>query len=166
MIFSEDYSLHNQGKLETDESKIIWPWPQRGEEGFEEKIGLLKERGYKEWRSSSKTERRCMWQIQNPIIPKTSESLHFLSSRKLQITVCTANCFIFKASKSWNKWRKWNNWRWVEPPARKRGSTEKIPSKISNHDRKYMYRNSTLSRFEYFVAIWEQKLKDKKTFNK
>ena len=71
--FNPEYLEGSIDFLNTLKSKVIWPWPKRGEEGWEQKIELLREGGYREWRSKSKTERKLDWQIQNPIVPLTSK---------------------------------------------------------------------------------------------
>merc|ERR1712212_1201246 len=55
--------------------KVIWPWPKRTDENYEDRIALLKERGYKEWRASNNKKGNAKnWNVQNPIEVLTGSS--------------------------------------------------------------------------------------------
>ena len=57
-------------------SKYIWPWVKKEEEGYEERVALLKKGGYKEWKPLSKADGKQLggankWKIKFAIEPKT-----------------------------------------------------------------------------------------------
>jgi len=55
--------------------KVIWPWPKRTDENYEDRVALLKERGYKEWRATNnKKGASKTWNIQDAIEPQTGSS--------------------------------------------------------------------------------------------
>jgi len=47
--------------------KVIWPWPGKEDENFEDRVALLKSEGYKEWKSKAKGK----WLIQNAPVTET-----------------------------------------------------------------------------------------------
>merc|ERR1712168_370522 len=59
-------------------SKVVWPWVKKEDEGYEERRDLLKKGGYKEWKPTSKTNGKTSgqskWKIKFPIEPKTDTS--------------------------------------------------------------------------------------------
>ena len=58
-------------------SKYIWPWVKKEEEGYDERVALLKKGGYKEWKPLSKADgngARSKWKIKFAIEPKTDSN--------------------------------------------------------------------------------------------
>ena len=56
--------------LQALDSKCIWPWVKKEDEGYDERKELLLKGGYKEWKPKSKTDGN-KWKIKFAIEPKT-----------------------------------------------------------------------------------------------
>merc|ERR1712131_123105 len=55
-------------------SKFIWPWVKKEDEGYEDRVALLKKGGYKEWKPTTKSDGNGSsnkWKIKFAIEPKT-----------------------------------------------------------------------------------------------
>ena len=43
--------------------KQVWPWPQKSDEGYEEKVAFLKKLGYREWTAKSASGKSQRWRV-------------------------------------------------------------------------------------------------------
>ena len=43
--------------------KQVWPWPQKDDEGYDDKVACLKKLGYREWKNKSASGKSQKWRV-------------------------------------------------------------------------------------------------------
>ena len=43
--------------------KQVWPWPQKDDEGYDDKVAALKKLGYREWKNKSTSGKSQRWRV-------------------------------------------------------------------------------------------------------